>query len=101
MPRVLDTTLAFKDFNYPAGWLWKGQFWNHNNMDEVALFHYGWTQASSAKQKAMAAEIDRLLTLVFARLSAARWIVQGEHRRRRTRRCRVLRRVLSGPCRIL
>ena len=42
MPRVLDTTLAIKDFNYPAGWLWKGQFWNHNNMDVVALFHYGW-----------------------------------------------------------
>lgn len=62
MPRVLDTTLAIKDFSYPAGWLWKGQFWNHNNMDVVTLFHYGWTQASPAQQKTMAAEIDRMLT---------------------------------------
>jgi hypothetical protein len=38
MARILDTTLAIKDFNYPAGWLWKGEFWNHNNMDVVALF---------------------------------------------------------------
>ena len=39
MPRVIDTTLAIKDFSYPAGWLWNGEFWNHNNMDVVALFH--------------------------------------------------------------
>ncbi|MFZ0863265.1 MAG: hypothetical protein WCA27_06670 [Candidatus Sulfotelmatobacter sp.] len=62
MPRVLDTTLAIKDFNYPAGWLWKGEFWNHNNMDVVALFHLGWAQASVSQQKAMATEIDRMLT---------------------------------------
>ncbi len=61
MPRVLDTTLAIKDFDYPAGWLWKGQFWNHNNMDVVALFHYGWAQATAAQQKTMSAEIDRML----------------------------------------
>ncbi|MGD1078642.1 MAG: hypothetical protein ABR881_10020 [Candidatus Sulfotelmatobacter sp.] len=62
MPHVLDTTLAIKDFNYPAGWLWKGEFWNHNNMDVVALFHLGWAQASVSQQKAMATEIDRMLT---------------------------------------
>jgi hypothetical protein len=62
MPRVLDTTLAIKDFNYPAGWLWKDQFWNHNNMDVVALFHLGWAQVSAAHQKAIAAEIDHMLT---------------------------------------
>ncbi len=62
MPRVLNTTLAIKDFNYPSGWLWKGEFWNHNNMDVVALFHYGWSQASPEQRKAMAAEIDHMLT---------------------------------------
>ncbi len=62
LPRLVDSTLSIKDFDYPAGWLWKGQFWNHNNMDVVALFHYGWAQASAAQQKAMAAEIDRMLT---------------------------------------
>lgn len=61
MPRFLDTTLAVRDLDYPAGWLWKGQFWNHNNMDVVALFHYGWTEASDSQRKAMASEIDRML----------------------------------------
>ena len=61
-PRLLDTTLAIKDFDYPAGWLWKGQFWNHNNMDVVALFRYGWPEASAAQKKAMTAEIERMLT---------------------------------------
>jgi hypothetical protein len=62
MPRVLDTTLAIKDFSYPAGWLWKGEFWNHNNMDVVALFHLGWSEATPAQKRAMSAEIDRMLT---------------------------------------
>jgi hypothetical protein len=61
MPRVIDTTLAIKDFDYPAGWLWKGQFWNHNNMDIVALFHFGWAAATAVRKKAMASEIDRML----------------------------------------
>lgn len=62
MARVVDTTLAIKDFSYPAGWLWKSEFWNHNNMDVVALFHLGWSDASPAQKKAMAAEVDRMLT---------------------------------------
>lgn len=61
MPRVLDTTLAIKDFSYPAGWLWNGQFWNHNNMDVVALFRLGWADASAQQKKTMSAEIDRML----------------------------------------
>ncbi len=62
MPRLLDTALAVRDLDYPTGWLWKGQRWNHNNMDVVALFHYGWAQANTTQQKAMAMEIDRMLT---------------------------------------
>jgi hypothetical protein len=62
MSRIVDTTLAIKDFNYPAGWLWKGQFWNHNNMDVVALFRFDWAQSSALQQTAMATEIDRMLT---------------------------------------
>jgi len=61
MPRLLDTLLSVKDLSYPTGWLWKGQYWNHNNMDVVALFHYGWDEASATQRKAMAAEINRLL----------------------------------------
>ena len=62
MPQVLDTTLAIKDFSYPAGWLWKGEFWNHNNMDVVTLFHLGWSDATPTQKKAMSTEIDRMLT---------------------------------------
>lgn len=62
MPQVLDTTLAIKDFSYPAGWLWKGDFWNHNNMDVVALFHLGWDEATAGQKRAMSTEIDRMLT---------------------------------------
>jgi hypothetical protein len=61
LPRVIDTTLAVKDLDYPVGWLWKRQYWNHNNMDVVALFKVGWPHANAAQRKAMAAEIDKML----------------------------------------
>jgi hypothetical protein len=61
MPRVIDTTLAVKDMDYPVGWLWKGQSWNHNNMDVVTLFQYGWPSASDEQRKAMQAEIEKML----------------------------------------
>lgn len=61
MPEVIDTTLAVKDLDYPVGWLWKGERWNHNNMDIVTLFKDGWQDATDAQRKAMAAEIDKML----------------------------------------
>ena len=61
MPRVIDTTLAIKDFSYPAGWLWNGEFWNHNNMDVVALFHLGWPEATAQQKRSMSTEIDRMM----------------------------------------
>jgi hypothetical protein len=61
LPRNVNTTLAVKDLDYPVGWLWKGQYWNHNNMDVVVLFKAGWPHARSAQRKAMAAEIEKML----------------------------------------
>jgi hypothetical protein len=61
MDKVIDTTLAVKDMDYPVGWLWKGQPWNHNNMDVVTLFQYGWPVASDRQRKAMQAEIEKML----------------------------------------
>jgi hypothetical protein len=61
MPRVIDTTLAVKDLNFPVGWLFKGQYWNHNNMDVVALFKAGWPHASPTQQQAMTTEIEKML----------------------------------------
>lgn len=62
LPRVIDTTLAVKDLDFPVGWLWKGQYWNHNNMDVVALFKAGWPHASAAQKQAMTVEIEKMLT---------------------------------------
>jgi hypothetical protein len=62
MDRVVDTLLAVKDRDSPAGWLQFGQYWNHNNVDVVTVFQYGWLTASPEQRKAMAAEIDRMLT---------------------------------------
>jgi hypothetical protein len=61
MRRVIDTTLAVKDLDYPVGWLFKGQYWNHNNMDVVTLFKAGWAHASPSQKQAMAVEIDKML----------------------------------------
>ena len=60
--RAVDTLLAVKDRNSPAGWLQFGQYWNHNNVDVVTVFQYGWPTASPEQRKAMAVEIDRMLT---------------------------------------
>jgi hypothetical protein len=61
MPKVIDTALAVKDLDYPVGWLWKGHYWNHNNMDVVTLFPYGWANASDQQRKTMQAEIEKML----------------------------------------
>lgn len=61
MSKVIDTALAVKDMDYPVGWLWKGHYWNHNNMDVVTLFQYGWASASAEQRKTMQAEIEKML----------------------------------------
>jgi len=61
LPHVIDTTLAVKDLDFPVGWLLKGQYWNHNNMDVVALFKAGWPQATPAQKQAMTVEIEKML----------------------------------------
>lgn len=61
MPKVINTALVVKDLDYPVGWLWKGHYWNHNNMDVVTLFQYGWASASDKQRKTMQAEIEKML----------------------------------------
>ena len=58
---VVSTTLAVKVLNYPVGWLWNGEYWNHNNMDVVALFKAGWPHANENQKKAMSFEIQKML----------------------------------------
>jgi hypothetical protein len=61
LPRVIDTTLAVRDLDYPVGWLAKGEYWNHNNMDVVSLLKAGWPKASAAQKEAAAGEIEKML----------------------------------------
>jgi hypothetical protein len=59
--RIISTTLAVKDINFPIGWLWNGNYWNHNNMDVVALFKAGWPYADDKQKKTIAFEIQKML----------------------------------------
>jgi hypothetical protein len=61
LPKVLNTTLAVKDLPYPVGWLWNGQYWNHNNMDVATLFSFSWSSASDEQRQAMATELNKML----------------------------------------
>ena len=60
-PKIIDTTLAIKDEEYPLGWLESDGYLNHNNMDVVELFRLGWPHATPAQQEAMRVEIKRML----------------------------------------
>ena len=62
LPRVIETTLALKDIDEPAGWLSDGLFTDHNNMDVAVLFRFGWSTAKAAQKQAMAEQIQKMLT---------------------------------------
>jgi hypothetical protein len=66
MDKVVATTLAVKDLNMPVGWLYKGQYWNHINMDVVELFKRGWSHTGAGQQKAVAGEIHKMLDWLLA-----------------------------------
>ena len=61
LPKILDFVLAARDLEYPVGWLKDGKFTNHNNMDVVTLFQYGWPQANTQQRRAIAAELQKML----------------------------------------
>lgn len=60
-PKIIDTTLAVKDKEWPLGWLESGAYLNHNNMDVVDIFRLGWPHATPAQQAAMRVEIRKML----------------------------------------
>ncbi|HTX22780.1 MAG TPA: hypothetical protein VMD27_13110 [Candidatus Aquilonibacter sp.] len=61
LDRIVATTLATRDLNSPVGWLWKGQVYNHNNVDVIYLFRFGWPVANAEQKKAIAAGIQSML----------------------------------------
>jgi hypothetical protein len=60
-PKIIDTALALKRVNFPAGWLYDDAYWNHNNMDVAVLFRYGWPAASAEQRVAMKAELEKMV----------------------------------------
>jgi hypothetical protein len=61
MDKVVSTTLAVKDMEFPVGCLTKGEYCNHLNMDMADLFRLGWPHASAAQKKAIAVELHKML----------------------------------------
>jgi hypothetical protein len=61
MGKIIATLLAVKEVPYPVGWFLKNEYWNHNNMDIVTLFKYGWQQSNEQQKNEMSAEIDKML----------------------------------------
>jgi hypothetical protein len=61
MDRVVATTLAIKDSDFPAGWLLGGKYWDHLNMDVSELFRLGWPHASTEQKEAITIELNKML----------------------------------------
>ena len=61
MDKIISTLLVVKNVPYPVGWLWKNEYWNHNNMDVVTLFKYGWNQVNEQQRNDKSNEIDKML----------------------------------------
>lgn len=58
---VMDHLLAVKNLNYSIGWLEDGVDSDHNNMDVVTLFGFGWPAMSDAQRREAGGEIQRML----------------------------------------
>jgi hypothetical protein len=59
--KIIETTFALKEVDFPVGWLYNGAYWNHNNMDVAVLFRYGWPLADAGQRQAMQAELQKML----------------------------------------
>ncbi len=64
--RIVATTLAVKDLDSPVGLTYKAQHYNHNCVDAVELFKWGWPTATDEQRKAIAAAIQQMLDRCLA-----------------------------------
>jgi hypothetical protein len=76
--RMIETTLAVKDFNDPSGWLDDGHSTDHNNMDVAVLFRFGWSAATDTERREMADELQKMLDWCLSQsLQADGYFAQG------------------------
>jgi hypothetical protein len=60
-PKIIATTFAMKDGEYPYGWLQAGKMSNHHNYDVVRIFRLGWRHMTRAQKEQTAVEIRRMI----------------------------------------
>lgn len=61
IPEMMHTTLAFKDLEYPFGWLEEGRRSNHHNYDVVRLFRIGWPQMDDDQRDKARGEFRKMM----------------------------------------
>jgi len=61
MDKILKTTLAIKNYDATAGWLYKGKYWNHTNVDVVEILRYCWPYANARQKQEISMEMEKML----------------------------------------
>lgn len=61
MDKVVATTLALRNTEFPAGPVYHGERFDHLNMDVAELYRLGWAHASDSQKKEMAADLRAML----------------------------------------
>ena len=59
--RIVATTLALEEHEYPYGWRYQGKLTDHNAYDVVRIFQLGWRHMDEAQRAQAAAAIGRLV----------------------------------------
>jgi hypothetical protein len=61
IPEMIRTTLAFKDLEYPFGWLEEGKKSNHHNYAVVRLFRICWPSMTEDQRELARTEMRRMI----------------------------------------
>jgi len=65
---MMQTTMAFKENEYPFGWREEGQWSNHHNYDVVRLFRIGWPEMDEPQRKQARKDMREMLDFCIAQL---------------------------------
>ena len=68
IPQIAQTTLAFKDQEYPFGWREEGQPSNHHNYDVVRLLRIAWPDMSEEQRQQARPEFQKMIDFCLAHL---------------------------------
>jgi hypothetical protein len=60
-PKIIDTTLSIKAYEYPYGWLHNGGYKHHNNYDVVKILRYGWPHMSDEQKERSRIELTAMI----------------------------------------